>query len=245
MRVATIEKIYEWHVENMRSIEIALKHAALSCRQSIADKNGPATRSFVSLYAFLLGASAEDRLRKLLYENPGLNDEDRSKILDIPQQLEKWFCLIEIGFRKHYNVPRAELSENSLPFSANAQFNRLNEMLDVDLRNVIEIRNKLAHGQWVYPFSSGGLSIEQSKYQALQNENIMSLQYKKTMIFSLAEIAHDLIVSPSTFVRDFDAHYRHIVSTRNNLKNRNYIDYERQLIVKRERGILKRRSNKV
>lgn len=242
--MATNAKLYEWHVANMRSIEIALKHAAISCRQAIADKNEPATKSFVSLYAFLLGAWAENRLRKLLYENPGLDEGERSKVLGKPSQIEQWFYITELGFRKQYKVPKAALSENSLPFSANARFTKLNEMLEEDLRSLIEIRNKLAHGQWVFPLNNEGTEVETTKYNVLKGESLPSLQYKKAMIATLADIVHDLIVSPATFDRDFDDHYRHIVNTRNNLRTRSYSKYERQLVEKREKGILMRRAKR-
>ncbi len=242
--MATDAKLYEWHVANIRSVEIALKHAALSCRQAIAERNVPANRSFVSLYAFLLGAWAETRLRKLLYENPGLDEGERNKVLGNSSQIEQWSCVTELGFRKHYHVPKATLSENSLPFIAYARFCKLNEMLKEDLRGVIEVRNKLAHGQWVYPLNNKGFEVETAKYRALKDENLPSLQYKKAMVASLANIVHDLIVSPATLDRDFDEHYRHIANTRSNLRTRSYAKYEQQLVAKRDRGIAMRRSIK-
>ena len=228
----------------MRSIEIALKHAGISCRKAIAERNGPATKSFVSLYAFLLGAWAENRLRKLVYEHFGLDEVERKKVLRSSSQIDQWSCATELGFRRHYQVPKAVLSENSLPFSASAQFAKLNEMLDQDLRSVIEIRNKLAHGQWIYPLNNEGSEVATDKYGALRNENLPSLQYKKAMIASLADIVHDLIVSPATFDRDFDKHYRHVTNTRNNLRTRSYAQYEHQLAARREKGIAMRRSKR-
>lgn len=235
------KKLYRFHVKNIRSIEIALNNSALAARSAIAEQNAPAIKSFVSLNAFLLGAWAENRLRKLIYEDSGLTDLERNSVTVQSSQIDKWEKLIEVAFRKHYNVPAAALNETNLPFSAAARFKVLKEILDQDLRSVIEIRNKLAHGQWVYPLNSDENDIEQGKYQALNQENLPSLQYKKSLLTSLSDIIHDLVVSLTTFERDFDNNFKKITQTRNNLKNRDYQKYATNLVEKRKRGIEKRK----
>lgn len=240
---ASNQKLYQYHVKNNHSVEIALKNASLAARKAIAEENVPGTKSFVSLYAFLLGAWAENRLKKLLYESPGLTANERNLVSVKSSQFEKWEKLIEVVFRKHYQVPAAALDDSSLPFTAAARYKALNEILNQDLKSVIEIRNRLAHGQWVYPLNSDENDIEQGKYQALNQENIAALQYKKSMITSLADIAHDLVVSLPTFERDFDKHFKQTSNTRKNLKNRSYQKYAENLIEKRKRGIQKRKAH--
>lgn len=234
------DKLYRFHVTNIHSIEIALTHSALAARKSIAEQNQAAIKSFVSLHAFLLGAWAESRLRKLLFESNGFSKAERTTILSQQTQIDQWLKLIELSFRKHYNVPAAQLNDTSLPFVANAQYAVLVDILDKDLRSVIEVRNKLAHGQWVYPLNNEGTDLEQGKYLLLNAENLPSLQYKKSLLTSLSDIIHDLVVSLPTFERDFNKNYRNITNTRSNLKNRSYAKYAQNLVDKRRRGIAKR-----
>ena len=234
---ASNHKLYKYHAKNNHSVEIALKNTSLAARKAISEENHPATKSFVSLYAFLLGAWAENRLRKLLYEEPGLSEQERGLVVTQSSQFDRWVKLIELAFRKHYQLPSADLNESNLPFTAAARYNALSEMLEQDLKSVIEMRNRLAHGQWVYPLNSDENDIEQGKYQALNQENIAALQYKKSMIVSLSDMAHDLVVSLPTFERDFDKNFKLITNARNNLKNRSYQKYASNLIGKRKRGI--------
>ncbi len=241
--VASNQQLYRYHVNNNRSVEIALKNTSLAARKAISEENATATKSFVSLYAFLLGAWTENRHKKLLYESPGLSDQERNQIIIKPTQLEKWEKLIEVAYRKHYRIPAASLDYNSLSFTAAARYVVLNEILNQDLKSVIEIRNKLAHGQWVYPLNSNENDIENGKYQALNQENLAALQYKKSLITVLADLAHDLVVSPPTFERDFDNKFRRISNTRLNLQNRSYQNYAQKLVEKRKRGIQKRKIN--
>ena len=239
--MATREDLYKWHVANTRSIEIAMKAASISCRRAIAEHNSHARQAFQSLYSLLLGAWAENRLRKLLYEPCGLNDDQRRDVERQNSMCEKWQRVTEIGYRKHHNVRHAMLSDQTLPFTSFAQYTKLTKMLDTDLRSVIEMRNTLAHGQWVYPLNRHGSEINADKCRDLKKENLLALQFKRTMIGSLADIVHDLVTSHSAYTRDFDAHYRKIAQARRNLLTRNYDDYARMLIKRRQRGIAKRR----
>jgi hypothetical protein len=233
----TDQRLYQFHVTNIRSIEIALNNSALAARSAISEDNKPAIRSFVSLYALLLGLWAETRLNKLLYENNGLSVTERNLVVSESQQLDKWLRVIEVAFRKHYNILTASLNESNLPFTANARYIGLKGILEEDLKNIMEIRNKLAHGQWVYPLNNEGTNVEQRKYRQLNDENLPSLQYKKELITSLADIIHDLVVSRCTLERDCDRNYKKTTSTRTNLRKRSYEKYAAQLIAKRERGI--------
>lgn len=237
-------KIYKYHVANLRSIEIALKNTARSARKAISEKNQPATNSFVRLYAFLIGAWAENRLKKMLYEKNIFSKKERIKVMNQTGLLDRWQKAVEAAFRKHFKIPKAKISQNSLPHTAYTRYSSLIEILDKDFRSVIEVRNKLAHGQWIYPFNNNETDIEQKKYLLLNKENLLSLQYKFKLISSLTDIIHDLFVSLPTFKRDFDLHFQHITNTINNLINRKYENYANSMIEKRKRGIQKRKVHR-
>jgi len=236
-------KLYRFHVCNLRSIEVAIKNTALSARKAIAKQNSHAIASFVRLFSFLIGAWAETCLLKLQFEKNGMAAEDRKTVLFQPTQLERWQKSVEIAFRRKYDVPTAMLSEATLPHAAYARYTSLIDILSTDLRSIIEIRNKLAHGQWIYPLNSEGNDVEEEKYNNLRQENLLALQFKQNLISNLAFIIHDLIVSLPTFERDFDLHYKQIIATKINLQKRSYEKYSEMLIAKRQRGIEKRRHN--
>jgi len=235
-------KLYQFHVSNLRSIEIAINNTALSARKAIAEKNQNAITSFVRLYSFLLGAWAETRLSKLLFEKNGITQDERRIVLSQQTQSERWHKAVEIAFRKQYNIPSAPLTEKTLPHSAFSRYASLVDILNNDLRSIIEIRNKLAHGQWVYPLNNEGSDVETEKYNSLRQENLLALKFKMSLITSLALIIHDLFVSMPTFERDFDEHYKQIITTRTNLQRRSYDKYAQMLIDKRQRGIAKRKK---
>jgi hypothetical protein len=59
----------------------------------------------------------------------------------------------------------------------------LSEMLAKDLSSIIELRNKLAHGQWVYPLNNDSNDVAQEQMDALRVENLLSLQFKNGCTF--------------------------------------------------------------
>ena len=108
------------------------------------------------------------------------------------------------------------------------------------MRPIIELRNKLAHGQWVYPLNSDGDDVSADLYNTLRQENLLSLQFKRKIIHHITDIIHDLVVSKATFERDFDDHFDRLLGTKRNLKTRTYNKYVAKQQEKFARGKLKR-----
>lgn len=230
-------KLYSYHVANLRELEAALGNVARPSRAAIASKDPERSlRTLLRLYAFLLGAWAECRLKKLLHEEFGFSEAERESILSYGTHLEQWQATIDGAFRKHYILPNAELNARTLGVTASARRDALLEVLNNDLRVVIEIRNKLAHGQWIYPLNSEGTQVEQDKYRLINKENLLSLEFKLAMLQHLADAVHDLVVSPRTFERDFDGHFKMLFQAQTNLKRRDYEKYAQSLIRSRERA---------
>ncbi len=227
-------KLYSHHVANLREIELALSHTARLARTAIASCDPQQSlRSLLRLYALLIGAWAECRLRKLLHEEFGFNDKEREAILGKSTQLEQWQETVDSAFRKHHGVTKAPLDERVLGVAHAARRAALHDALSNELRIVIEIRNKLAHGQWVYPLNSEGTAVEPDKYRQINKENFQSLQLKFHLLGHLADAIHDLVVSPQTFERDFEAHFRKLFQVRTNLVTKDYVKYEKSLVENR------------
>ena len=235
-KVAAPLNVYHYHVANLREVQAALKNISLLARATIA--SGPESdhlRSLVSLYALLLGCWAETRLMKLLSEPGAFDDHEVTEILGAKSQLKKWKVLVDLSFRKHHKLQGKKLTRISLGVASYARYEILHQVLDDDVAIVIQIRNKLAHGQWMYPLNRGGTTVNSDYCNKLRNENIQSLQFKYALLVHLADLTHDLVVSPETFERDFDAHFRKLEQARTNLRTRPYSTYVDNLVARRNR----------
>ena len=229
-------KLYGYHVKNLRELEKAINNISRLARSAIAS-NDPSKnlQSLVRLYALLIGCWAETRLKKLMHERSAFSQKERKDILSVKSQIDRWKKLVEIAFRKHHSIAaNIKISRMSIGVAAFAYYEILLEVLDKDLAIVIQIRNKLAHGQWVYPLKNGDVGINSDLYQKINNENLLSLQFKFALSKHLAELIHDLAVSPATFQRDFDSHYRKLEQVRINLQKRKYANYVKYLVARRK-----------
>ena len=234
-------KLYQFHVDNLKEISGAISKVARLLHEYVSQNDENSISAFVRLYALLLGAWAECRLRKLTYEPNGFNDKERAIIQAESTQLKQWQKAVELAFRRQYQIPKAPLTASILSHSAYSRYITLFEMLESDLKSIIELRNKLAHGQWAYPLNNEGNDIAQEQMDALRAENILSLQFKKTLLETLSSAIHDLVVSKPTFERDFDHHFQLIIQTQLNLKNRDYKTWAKNMQEKYARGKLKKR----
>jgi len=183
----------------------------------------------------MTGAWAECRLLKLLYEPDAFSDAERQIIL-AETALARWTTVVEIAFRRHYRIPAASLQPPALPKTAHARLQILTGVILDDLRSIITLRNKLAHGQWAYPLTDELEDVAQEQMDTLRLENLLSLKQKASLIESLCASVHDLVVSLPTFERDFDRHFVRIEQTRRNLVAKDYAKWVSQIQTNHDRG---------
>lgn len=231
-------KIYSYHVANLAAIDQALDQTASSLRISIRICNLKQTKYFTCLFAMLLGAWAEVRLLKLLNEINAFNDSQTRKILQKPSLYLQWQEAVKISFEVKYCT-----GGQYMPATARLRYQEIKNLMDVHLKPVIELRNKLAHGQWAFPLNSKNTDLAADAMRALKQQNLLNLQFKKQLLELISFMINDLALSKPTFERDFDNHFRRVDEVQRNLSNRSYTDYCNVLICRYKKGLVKRRVN--
>lgn len=229
--------LYRYHVENLRGLDKAILEIEFITKQSIRSGN---TRnnleSFKRIYALLIAAWAEARLNKILTDKHTFTNNSLQAIERAGSQLNKWLKAVELAFKQHHNLTSEEITSNSIGAVHFERYSKLKSLLKNELKPIIEVRNKLAHGQWLYPLNRHSTNLSNNIYQALNNENHLSLKFKFQIIGYLSDIIHDLIISQPTFERDFSKLFRKIESAKTNLLNRKYEDYVQQLVANATHG---------
>jgi len=233
----TPDKLYKYHVANLRELDRAFERLARLLRSAVAREDEVVASVLVRIQTLLLGVWAENRLAKLLYEPSGFSSDERDAVRARSTLLERWRYAVELAFRKHYKLPHAKLEPPVLPHSAHGRYSTLAHLLGHDLAPALELRNKLAHGQWVYTLTGSWDSVSSTHMRMLNTENALSLQFKRCILNALSGAIHDLVVSPATFERDFDEHFGQIEWTRLNLKKRSYGDWVDSLRRKYKNGV--------
>jgi len=78
--------------------------------------------------------------------------------------------------------------------------------------------------------------VEPDKFKLINKENLQSLQFKYSLAEHLADAVHDLVVSPTTFERDFEGHFKKLYQVRTNLVTKDYEKYKASLVLSREKS---------
>src|SRR5690606_26023421 len=138
-------------------------------------------------------------------------------------------------FRKRFAITKAAIVAPAVPFAAAARFKACVELLQNDLKPIIELRNKFAHGQWAYLLTNDEQDVNSMQMAAFKKENFMTLQLKGDLVEHLANILNDLVVS-TAFDRDFDRDYDRIEACRSRLRVQCFTDYRRRLQERYKRG---------
>ena len=241
----TARQLYAVHVANSRSVDAGRLQVGLQLKNAIASGNQPTTDTLLRVYLLLAAAGAETRLRKLMYEPNGFTAVQRAEILRPRGQINRWKKAVELAFRTRYNRPRAALSALSIGEIPFHQYRTINALLDRRLAPLIELRNSLAHGQWVRLLNNDEDEISQQQMAALNQENALSAHFKSKLIYHLADVVHDLVSGGVAFERDYNRHFGLINSTSHLLDIRRYPEWEADLVAKYERGKAKRAAGAI
>lgn len=211
--------LYEVHKANYLSVSGALTQIERAVNDALRRGDSPAATSFTLTQMLLVAVKAEARLQRLIYTPDWLNDRQRAYVKGASNRLEMWQRIVETGFRRKYRKSKRGIPlKDQLDHTPAARYRTLLKILDQDLREVIEIRNKLAHGQWVYGLTDESrVSTELTK--RLRATNTLALRFQDSIAEDLANAVGDLLLPGGQFELRFDEHYRKIKHSHESLKN--------------------------
>lgn len=221
-------------------LESAITSVELSLKQAIRKQDDGKVEVFTRLLNHLICAWIEVRILKLLNEPKAFTESEIETVLysrvqptKLGRQLnDKWKTALTIAFSKAY--------PNKTP-SNDSRYQYLIDLIGSDFLESIEERNRLAHGQWKFAFTSDLTKINQDITDRINYENIVKLQAKHRIFVDISQIIHDLAVSEPTFDRDFDKYYKKVRENKLLYEKTSYETYKKTLIASFERG--KKRSN--
>lgn len=205
--------IYEYLVENLQELDIIMKSVESIVKDGIKKNKESIYKSNTKLYALLLWAWGEARLLKLIHERNIFSDTEKEQILSQKSQISKWELTISIAFDKNKDK------------YTSVQKDYLIDMLGKKLKPIIELRNKLAHWQMSKPLNNKNTNINLDYLCVLNQENIKSLKIKRKFLDDLWQMVHNLTISPTTFIRDYEKIYNDMVSRVKELDNIDYTKY--------------------
>jgi hypothetical protein len=224
--------MYECCVENQKQIGQSMDYLSRTIHAAIAtNKSSAEIDSLIRLQILTLGIWAEARLQKIMNEPNSFTDTERSIIRgNRRSKIDQWKVTVDLAYAKSRSLPVAyPINVNSLSLDDQNHRQIIHDILDQELKEIIEIRNKLAHSQWAYPLNSNNSNINTQAQIFIQNENILTLTFRYNLLVSITNIIRDLVVSYPTHRRDFSKIIQQLSQDRINMKTRKYSKYQANL----------------
>jgi hypothetical protein len=172
------------------------------------------------MHQLMVGMLAEAHLRKIVSDPDGFNPKERRLLSQERSQLDRWLRAVELAFRRHYSIPiHLDINASTSTAVASSQYTNLNSLLRNDLNNVIQDRNKIAHGQWEWFLNNNETAFLGHAPLPL---NYLASHRRSAVIKNLAGIIHALVVSERTFQRDYASFYQNITDMQSKINGADY-----------------------
>ena len=209
--------MYKYWKKNKRQIQQTIIHlnrfhiGALRKRQKLNELS--LDNIYSKLILPLWTSLAEVEFHLLITQHEQLTKPFLDKVdLSNKPETDRWLALVEYFFKdKYLNNQKRELNKLNLGVTHYHRYETLIKIISEDLKPFVELRNRLAHGQWAVAFNSvGGAKNQKFTTQAwiLSKKDMILL---KAFVTNLPPLVELLMTSKKTFERDYDKYVHRIL----------------------------------
>lgn len=204
MDIKELEKI---HIANRQQLEKAITQINIVLNNAIKLNNTIKEYTATRLLVFLWMSWAETSLNALICKQPHVTEEIRTKVLNARKEIDRWHILIDEIFKKHYLSKRqTSITRHNIGHSGYGRYQTIKAIVEKEINVFIEIRNRLAHGQWKIALNTESTDKSQDITTKIWTLSKKEILYLKSTLLNLNKILNDLICSKVTFERDFDTY---------------------------------------
>lgn len=217
-----VYQYFEYHKENIRSVETGFEHIRNQIKSLHSQKNSTGNyihalldtdeekitliNTEIALSRIFSGIQvcwAEENIKRLLYEKNLLTDDQRIFLLEQPSLEQRWRKALKIVFAIAYNlVPagddncdtlRIESLRRTLGHQLVNQYLELKAIITDHLVPNFAIRNKVQHGEWVHGFRPRYSAVYGPEItMAINQENILTTTARQNLVNAFYQLIVDL-----------------------------------------------------
>lgn len=190
-------EIYKAQVKNVRELNSAWTHLKRSINRDLIKGNHSSARLHTKILAVVYCTWLEASFSKLIHTPYGfeLSEIERIKLLASKNIVKAWEECVSIAASK--------IDSGRSNYVPNLK-KKLVKLIEVYVKDPSELRNKVAHGQWVIALNRDNTAIHQSLTDSISNIDIVKLDILHDACKGLCEIVEALVESPNhTFHRDY------------------------------------------
>ncbi len=234
-----IEKVKCYHEDNFAAVNSALENIEKQLRKSLSKNDESGELTFTRLYTMMLGVWCEARLHKLLYEKGVFSEDERYFVYNKASLGERWKGALELGLKKHLGFGIGdEISRKTVKFSVLNLYEEIQGWISEHFEPVITLRNKVAHGQWIKPFTNTqGEWFNTNKFivcgnsiASLKKENVLTTSIKVQLVKEISVTINNLAVDSHVYkAENFDERYDVVSSIIEKLASADYSTFKQSI----------------
>lgn len=201
----TRDELCEAHAKNRAKLGQAITHLGIVLNTAIRNEAKEQEYALIRVISILWMAWLESSFSCILHSKNVLTDNQVSHIKALPSEAQKWQGLCEFLFRLQYlGGKQKKLTRVNLGVSAHTRFTLMNEVLNEYIAPFIELRNKLAHGQWHIALTNDGTDKNPEMTSTVWKLSKRELLLIKSISEAFVRLHSMLIVGKRQFEADFD-----------------------------------------
>lgn len=203
------------HKQNRQHVRTTITR--LECALNLAIRRGEIHSANIQVrcLTILWIAYLEVSLCCILHSANQLTYSERRAIAAKRTLVDKWRSLLDSCFRKYYMSSKQKaFTKLSLGTSHFHRFSELKTLLEDDIAPLIEVRNRLAHGQWHIAFNNEGTCKSQDLTSHIWRISKKDTLFMRSLGHNFVVVMTELTCSRGAFEKKFDGLLRKIEDAR-------------------------------
>ncbi|MRT92396.1 hypothetical protein [Ancylomarina sp. 16SWW S1-10-2] len=192
--------------KNVSQLESARRLVNSQINNALRKNDDHAVKLYTNIYLMVYSSWSEAYLVKLIHTPSGFTEIEKKAILRDRDVLNKWKKCVSTAFSK--------FRDNGSEIPNKKQ--RINSLLDEYLKIQANIRNKIAHGQWVYPLYSKNLKHDPDALLYMSMIDVIQIDTWFEILKEIVEIVRGLIDSKPG--NNHKAHYNEYFTRLSNIQ---------------------------
>lgn len=231
--------IFQAQVQNVRSLQTALKQVSRQINSSLRANDRTQAEHLTKIYALLFCTWSEANFLKVIHTPHGLELDELKQIKASKRAsiVFGWKKAIELGVR-HLDASRGSFKPNAT--------RKLEKLVDSHVFDPSLLRNKLAHGQWTIALNRANDAVNGELTAEIGSLNVVKIMGWIEIHRLLAELVETLLESPKkAFIRDWYQYAVELGDKMENVELRTFADHIAILRAKDTRtgAVRKRRTS--
>ncbi|EID4334115.1 hypothetical protein VXI05_004520 [Vibrio parahaemolyticus] len=181
--------VFQIQTENVQELNRAWTQSTRSINESYRVRNQAAAEIQTKLTTLLFSAYTEAIFSKLIHTPYALSGAEISK-------LKKEFKNNSyLGWKKCVSLVVGKITSKDEEYKSNVK-SEISDLIDGYIKEPSEIRNRIAHGQWVIALNTKNTRENQDITSLIQNLDIVKMDIYKKSFEMISLIIEDLVESP-------------------------------------------------